>query len=629
MPDLRTGSRWKNKYQDLIKEQEVMAEQFDQRLENLKRGLAKISVAAQGQDPALDQALKALRKALQKDSGESALNAQMDALEAGIHAMDKNRSKRTLDAADALSRLLQQLQDLAINRSASRALNKLDRRIKKASAELREPFDIELWLEQVVAAQGSALRTMPDMDVEQSRSWLRALFASRRVSGADEATHQAAVQQPEAAVEESSATEADAQAADQSPIEIGDPSEQAIAVADETGDGDPHSDDNPMMSEISSSVIQGDFAANTAGRYSPSAEVQSEVVAILLALLADIDVPEDTQSIASQLYKDLEQGIRWSELVPTLDNVVTVVTSALGRDQRDFELFLRNLNEQLLEIASFVSFVDHSQLIHAEQTTALNASLERQVGNIEADFVDYIQSPEQDINALKSRVSGNLDTIVKALQAFQRDQGEQHALMTSQLMEMTQRIETMEKASIEASENLQRQREKLLRDTLTGIANREAYNLRLQQEFDRWQRYQRPLVLAIADVDHFKQINDNYGHAAGDKVLKIIAKTLAKQLRKTDFIARFGGEEFVLLLPETTLEAAQQALEKLRAAVEACPFRFKQEPLTITVSLGATQFGGEDAMAAAFDRADRALYAAKNNGRNRFEVMPGEQQASR
>jgi diguanylate cyclase len=151
---------------------------------------------------------------------------------------------------------------------------------------------------------------------------------------------------------------------------------------------------------------------------------------------------------------------------------------------------------------------------------------------------------------------------------------------------------------------------------LTQLPNREAYNQRLDQELDRWQRYQRPMVLAVADVDHFKRINDGFGHLAGDKVLRVIAKILRKRLRKTDFVARYGGEEFIVLLPETTMEQAIPVLDSVRQAIANCPFHFRETPVSITMSFGVSAPGKDETSGALFERADKALYAAKNSGRN-------------
>ena len=127
-------------------------------------------------------------------------------------------------------------------------------------------------------------------------------------------------------------------------------------------------------------------------------------------------------------------------------------------------------------------------------------------------------------------------------------------------------------------------------------------------------RWQRPGYAAL------KHARRCYGHLAGDKVLKIIATELAKRLRKTDFIARFGGEEFVLLIPGTPLEGAQQLLETLRTAIESCPFHFKGERVTITLSAGVSAFAAGERAEQVFERADQALYRAKRSGRNRIDV---------
>ena len=156
-------------------------------------------------------------------------------------------------------------------------------------------------------------------------------------------------------------------------------------------------------------------------------------------------------------------------------------------------------------------------------------------------------------------------------------------------------------------------------DPLTGLPNRAAWSERLEHEVGQWQQHGNTLLLAMLDLDHFKRINDNYGHLAGDKVLKIIATVLRKRLRGTDFIARFGGEEFVLLLPDTPQAAGMKLLESLRAAIEACPFHFKGDPVTITASIGISAFRAGEHSDQVLKRADQALYRAKDAGRNRVE----------
>jgi diguanylate cyclase len=154
-------------------------------------------------------------------------------------------------------------------------------------------------------------------------------------------------------------------------------------------------------------------------------------------------------------------------------------------------------------------------------------------------------------------------------------------------------------------------------DPLTGILNRLGYNESVAREYGRWKRMGGNLALAMLDIDHFKQINDRFGHATGDKVLTSLAALLRKHLRGVDHICRVGGEEFVLVMPDTDLTGAAVVAEKMRATVAASQFRVKDTPVPVTFSCGVATFHAEDLVEDVFERADRALYLAKNSGRNR------------
>lgn len=153
-------------------------------------------------------------------------------------------------------------------------------------------------------------------------------------------------------------------------------------------------------------------------------------------------------------------------------------------------------------------------------------------------------------------------------------------------------------------------------DSLTGLARRDVFEGRLREEMTRTARTGRPHAVAMADVDHFKRINDQYGHRAGDRVLQEIARVLTEHSRALDLVARYGGEEFVILLPETGRMAAALAAEKLRSAVERAPVSVNGARLRVTISIGVAASAGcgdDDDLVA---RADTALYAAKRAGRN-------------
>jgi diguanylate cyclase (GGDEF)-like protein/PAS domain S-box-containing protein len=159
-------------------------------------------------------------------------------------------------------------------------------------------------------------------------------------------------------------------------------------------------------------------------------------------------------------------------------------------------------------------------------------------------------------------------------------------------------------------------------DALTGLNNRRKFLELAGAEFARARRYGRELAAVMLDIDHFKRINDTHGHFTGDEVLTVLAHHAVQLLRGSDVIGRWGGEEFVIMMPETALAGATVFAERLREELAALPVSTDDEPLQFTVSAGVTARGGSDEdITAVLQRADVALYAAKNAGRNCVHVI--------
>jgi diguanylate cyclase (GGDEF)-like protein len=155
-------------------------------------------------------------------------------------------------------------------------------------------------------------------------------------------------------------------------------------------------------------------------------------------------------------------------------------------------------------------------------------------------------------------------------------------------------------------------------DGLTQAHNRRYFDDALEREFNRAKRYQRALSLVMMDIDHFKRVNDTYGHLAGDHLLRQIAYAIKQRVRTHDVFARTGGEEFAVILPEVGVDGARITAEKIRQVVEVTPVRHEQQVIPCTVSLGvATLQGDEGAAGDLYKRADELLYRAKESGRNR------------
>jgi diguanylate cyclase (GGDEF)-like protein len=193
----------------------------------------------------------------------------------------------------------------------------------------------------------------------------------------------------------------------------------------------------------------------------------------------------------------------------------------------------------------------------------------------------------------------------------------EHRLTTSMPNELRTLAESFNRMADSLQESQMALRELSVRDALTGLYNRREYERRLGQELERCHRYQTPVSLLLLDLDHFKSVNDRYGHDVGDEVLRMVARQISFELRPVDFAARFGGEEFIAILPGTAPAGALAAAERIREAVSGLVIT-AQSDLRVTISIGVAG-APEDASEATglLKAADIAMYQAKVAGRNR------------
>jgi diguanylate cyclase (GGDEF)-like protein len=200
----------------------------------------------------------------------------------------------------------------------------------------------------------------------------------------------------------------------------------------------------------------------------------------------------------------------------------------------------------------------------------------------------------------------------KLLDELTKAYGELEALNKSLAEANEQKTKLLEQLKLQASDLEQQSRE----DALTGLYNRRYLDFRIENEFTRAKRYSRNLAVIMADIDNFKRVNDTYSHMVGDEVLKVIAHLFRHNLRGVDFVARFGGEEFVLLLPETPSNGAILVCERIRREIEAYNWEAIRPGLKVTMSLGLACDVNVKDHATMLSLADAKLYQAKQNGRN-------------
>jgi diguanylate cyclase (GGDEF)-like protein len=175
--------------------------------------------------------------------------------------------------------------------------------------------------------------------------------------------------------------------------------------------------------------------------------------------------------------------------------------------------------------------------------------------------------------------------------------------------------------SLERARLFQEVQSLALTDPLTGLQNRRSLFELGRIEFSRAQRMQRPFCCMMLDLDHFKQINDNYGHPLGDQIIQEFAERCKSSVREVDLIGRYGGEEFLIFLPETDSQTAMQVAERLRASVEGMPIKVSGREINVTVSIGVSRTDENTLeLETLIARADQAMYIAKHKGRNNVKI---------
>lgn len=244
-------------------------------------------------------------------------------------------------------------------------------------------------------------------------------------------------------------------------------------------------------------------------------------------------------------------------------------------------------------------------------------NIQNEYDNSNENLSDYLDS----LNSFSSILSGNEDWSSLAAETqkvmentLSAEQSQRN--FESQISGMMQEMDTLR-------EQLEQVREESLTDALTGLANRKAFDQMLDSVVQNNTDEQSPFCLVIADIDHFKNFNDTYGHLVGDKVLRYVGKTITSCIKGKDMAARFGGEEFILILPDTEITGAEIVADQVRQAISKSNLidhRNNEEYGKITISLGIAQFKQGEQPEELLNRADQALYQAKDNGRNRVEM---------
>ena len=332
---------------------------------------------------------------------------------------------------------------------------------------------------------------------------------------------------------------------------------------------------------------------------------------------------EVLESVAASSAKEQEFDSARAQLNSASNQIeLMVAAQCLGetlKSQRNgFERKVKELGGFLQNIARRVEEF-HANLRHSGYTHDDSVKNAAQMQSTMHTHVDHIKgrvAEEEHLDHLKVFVSDELVKLEDTLGKQVKVESERHQNARDRVGETLRRLSEMESEMAQLRSDFEEQQSLSLIDPLTGVYNRLGYMEGISREYARWKRQGGTLSLAIFDLDLFKNINDQFGHATGDKVLTAVAALLRKHARGVDLICRLGGEEFVLIMVEANLEGAATAADKLRGIVAASQFRFKDAPVPVTISCGVASFRAGNTIEEVFERADHALYRAKNLGRD-------------
>jgi len=390
-----------------------------------------------------------------------------------------------------------------------------------------------------------------------------------------------------------------------------------------------------VFNQIQNQMLKVDFSIQN------SHDVKDEI---------HMETPKTKPSVLKNIFGDSSE-IKLKSLKKTCIKALKELMPILGNEFRDSIIlvkdritkcenidYLFSMRKQIVEIIQ--DYADHVRKERA-QVTGFIKDIGKKLIEIEGDllvaFTNSNQLLEEDYK-FSEKLGGQIKGIAKTIESSKDFEDLKNVIM-NELTTLTQTLDNKRKEYTTRIEEFDKEKEKLQqhfkrmvnnvieqnkillernqKDMLTDIFNRVTFEEKVTAELERYQRYMEPFSTIMFDIDYFKNVNDTYGHEAGDRVLQGIAKCVSGVLRKTDVFARYGGEEFIILLPQTDIRKSLKVGKKLHKTVQNTEFLYEGNKVPITVSVGITEVKPDDTgYKSIFNRVDSYMYKAKEGGRN-------------
>lgn len=331
-----------------------------------------------------------------------------------------------------------------------------------------------------------------------------------------------------------------------------------------------------------------------------------ELVAELQRLISEIDFTNEHGEQLFAIHNQLTQGVDQKTLLALLLQVLRLIVTGTHTERHASQRFLNTLNSDLASLQKNTSKTVCSFSVLHQHRRDFNTSISTMATNINQELNHK--------NTTETAPSALLNIAHELQQLAQRNSQleQQEQALIEQLSHNDNKVQYLQEQTYSYNQRLSQQEQNIFRDKLTLTYNRNAFNDRIEHEYQRWLRYQNPLLLMLVDIDNLSHINNNYGHQAGDKALKIIAQTISQQLNPTDFIARFSDDAFMLLIADINQQQRQQTIQNIRTAITQLPLHFKSQSVSMSVSISSSFFTNNDVPKNVIERLETALLHTQN-----------------
>lgn len=572
-----TDSNWREKYYSTQEKYDNLRVEFQETVSQLKRDISRVSFAGNGVDKNLDEYLRLLRRDISQGAALEQVHKRVSEVSDTIKQLEDNSKKSQSNFFEAVGKLADPFADRNYSRGFKRQIKAFIKKSKTCdSSEKATKLLVEFaGIMQLLVTEFEEKESPQTGTTVAIWSRVKTLFLKKP----QQKTESLVV--PENTVDNT-----------QSVTDLG---------LESSGP------ELPPQNALKPDAVYIPYAINLA----------------LLRLLDAMEFPGKFVERKQHVQASLEIHLTLDDLLSVTEAMVSLLLGAVSDEKHRVEDFVSKVNTRLDDVQQFLDHAKTNEFEKQSSTEQFEGEVKEHVADIQSGIKEA-DSLEQ----MQQMVEDRLDQITDKIDVYRKTEDNRMQEVLETITSINTRLHETEEAAKKLQHALTMQKDSATRDELTKLRNRAAYDREIVEAHQTFMRDGETVGVILCDIDHFKKINDTFGHAAGDQVLRIIGTLVSKNIRKSDFAARYGGEEFVLIFYGTDFDNIVKLAEKLRAVIENWKFTYDNNRVKVTMSFGVSQFVEGDDPASIFKRVDGLLYKAKNAGRNcvKFDSVDKEEE---